>query len=477
MTARTKTSLALGSLLLAHAAPGLAADFEIIGFNLYATGISGDGAVVVGNTEGDYEAFRWTSGAGVQPLGRATNPVLGVGAGAPQVSADGTRISATILGADSTYATQGVWEAASARAGFGTQWTETMPPVPPDGGLIDQSYGSAWGISDDGGTLVGLYWRPGATDGLAHPCTWHASTGIVDLGTAGGNGRANDASFDGSVVVGWEEDPSFGTWWPTVWTGGTRTNLSTDDAFHAAQCVNAAGDVIGGYALNEVNGLLEGALWRWNGLTWDEELTGTLPGHHATFGLTIVNDMTPDGTFIVGFDRRSSPGDATGFVWTSETGIQSANAFLASEGVTVPAGLVVRTFTGISADGRTICGSGDETVAPFRPVSFVIHLDPPVSAPLAESSVVSLRLAPNPTRGGAHLSFALPAADRIGISLYDVAGRRVRTIAHDRPMPPGAVDVSWDGRDDRGRPLPAGIYFVRLTGLNARATKSLTVVR
>ena len=120
---------------------------EFIGDNIYATDVSDDGSVVVGNTQGDYETFRWTGETGVVRLGRATFPVLGTGAGAPAVSADGTRVSATILGADSTYSTQGRWTAAAEPPPPGT-WQETMPPTLPDGGLLDLSYGSAWGISD-----------------------------------------------------------------------------------------------------------------------------------------------------------------------------------------------------------------------------------------------------------------------------------------------------------------------------------------
>ena len=128
-------------------------------------------------------------------------PVLGTGAGAPDVSADGTRISATILGDDGTYATQGVWT-------LGSGWQECMPPIPPDGGLLDNAYGSAWGISDDGSALVGLYWRPGnAETGLAHASIWTENDGVVDLGSTIKNCRANDANLDGSVVVGWDEAP------------------------------------------------------------------------------------------------------------------------------------------------------------------------------------------------------------------------------------------------------------------------------
>ena len=51
-------------------------------------------------------------------------------------------------------ATQGLWT-------LGSGWQELMPPLPPDGGTMTAAIGSAWEISGDGTTVVGLYWRAG----------------------------------------------------------------------------------------------------------------------------------------------------------------------------------------------------------------------------------------------------------------------------------------------------------------------------
>jgi hypothetical protein len=48
-----------------------------------------------------------------------------------------------------------------------------------------------------------------------------------------------------------------------------------------------------------------------------------------------------------------------------------------------------------------------------------------------------------------------------GIRLYDVTGRLVRTL---RLGPGGRGSVQWNGRDESGRLVPAGLYFARLTG-------------
>ena len=68
---------------------------------------------------------------------------------------------------------------------------------------------------------------------------------------------------------------------------------------------------------------------------------------------------------------------------------------------------------------------------------------------------------PNPFRGSAALRFGLSRAGEVRLELFDVGGRRVRNLAEGMRSA-GSHLVPWDGRDDGGRPVGAGIYFVRL---------------
>jgi len=63
--------------------------------------------------------------------------------------------------------------------------------------------------------------------------------------------------------------------------------------------------------------------------------------------------------------------------------------------------------------------------------------------------------------GSAHVRFGVASPDRVRIRLYDVAGRRMRTLA-DRMFDAGEYDLVWDGADDAGARVPRGVYFVRL---------------
>ena len=62
-------------------------------------------------------------------------------------------------------------------------------------------------------------------------------------------------------------------------------------------------------------------------------------------------------------------------------------------------------------------------------------------------------------------------ADRIRI--HDVTGRTVRRI----DLGGGASgSVQWDGRDDGGNLVPAGLYFARLTGGSLHAQTRIVLL-
>jgi hypothetical protein len=70
---------------------------------------------------------------------------------------------------------------------------------------------------------------------------------------------------------------------------------------------------------------------------------------------------------------------------------------------------------------------------------------------------------PNPFGPSTTISFQVPdGGGDVTLRIYDASGRLVRTLV-DGHEPSGARGVSWDGRDDQGRPLASGIYFYRLT--------------
>ena len=83
---------------------------------------------------------------------------------------------------------------------------------------------------------------------------------------------------------------------------------------------------------------------------------------------------------------------------------------------------------------------------------------PTARAPAAISLTPPL---PNPMLGSTSFRIALPDRMKIGLSILDVSGRIVRTLAHGW-LDAGEHSVAWDGVDDKGRSTAGGLYFVVL---------------
>jgi hypothetical protein len=70
--------------------------------------------------------------------------------------------------------------------------------------------------------------------------------------------------------------------------------------------------------------------------------------------------------------------------------------------------------------------------------------------------------APNPFNPSTSISFVLPDAVRVRVDVFDVGGRRVRTLLNGA-MISGRHSVRWDGTNDAGMQVASGTYFYRLT--------------
>jgi len=70
---------------------------------------------------------------------------------------------------------------------------------------------------------------------------------------------------------------------------------------------------------------------------------------------------------------------------------------------------------------------------------------------------------PNPFNPTTTITFTLGARGHVELIVYDVAGRRIRTLVSGVRSAGSTYPAEWDGRDDGGRPVASGVYFYRLT--------------
>ena len=84
---------------------------------------------------------------------------------------------------------------------------------------------------------------------------------------------------------------------------------------------------------------------------------------------------------------------------------------------------------------------------------------------------------PNPFNPATLITYELPAPARVSLVIYDVTGRRVKTLRAGSTTEAGRHEDLWYGRDDTGRLVAAGVYFYRLQVDNREWTRRMVLVK
>lgn len=102
-------------------------------------------------------------------------------------------------------------------------------------------------------------------------------------------------------------------------------------------------------------------------------------------------------------------------------------------------------------------------------------------APIAELATVLPartaieKISPNPTAESSRITFALAKPGVVRLEVFDITGRRIRTLASST-FAAGHHDVAWDGKDDRGARARAGIYRVRLSTAGTQDHRAIVLI-
>ena len=96
-----------------------------------------------------------------------------------------------------------------------------------------------------------------------------------------------------------------------------------------------------------------------------------------------------------------------------------------------------------------------------------------VRCDLVAEQPFALMAYPTPAAGSLRLRFVAPTRGRVHLALYDLLGRRVRTLI-DGVVEAGDLTRVWDGVDEGGRTMPSGVYFAKL--VTPGATRSIRFV-
>ncbi len=89
---------------------------------------------------------------------------------------------------------------------------------------------------------------------------------------------------------------------------------------------------------------------------------------------------------------------------------------------------------------------------------------------------LKLTCAPNPFNPTGRVEVYLPDAGRMNLTIYDITGRPIRTLA-DGMYSSGTHAFTWDGKDDLSNPVASGVYFVRLSAGGKELTHKVALIR
>ena len=115
---------------------------------------------------------------------------------------------------------------------------------------------------------------------------------------------------------------------------------------------------------------------------------------------------------------------------------------------------------------------------PGRPGVIAAAASPAGGLPEPAVATRTLLLAPfpNPASRGATIRWSLAAGGDVDVEIYNLAGQRVRRLASEQ-LPAGEHSRIWNGMDDAGQPVGAGLYFIRLRSHETTLTRKVFVAR
>lgn len=393
------------------------AQLTVIGLGNYNVGAVSDNGVVSMHTSAG-AIYKWNAAGGLVQIGSISNGYPA--AGRTIVSNDGTKISSSITNTATGFNEISTYDVAT------STWINR-------GGLVptgwDGSVSSTWGMSTNGNTIVGLGFLTAAN---AHAVKWDEAGGMVDLGSMvpGRSSRANAINAAGTVIVGWQDEPT-GTRSGAKWQDGVESFITDNNGNNVGEAGGISADG------NTIIGAANPNPYVWNAASGLTYITHPNASFSFKGGAT---GISADGKKVIGYYRAfgAPPMSGEGFIWTAATGRINLNDYAASLGIATN-GVTMGLPLAISQDGKKIAGSG--TNASGQIIAFYLDTSEFLSVNDAVKEKNSMGIYPNPVTDILYFK----GKEKIEkAEIYNMVGQKVKSL----DTVEGQIDVSSLSKGD-----------------------------
>lgn len=393
------------------------AQLTVIGLGNYNVGAVSDNGVVSMHTSAG-AIYKWNAAGGLVQIGSISNGYPA--AGRTIVSNDGTKISSSITNTATGFNEISTYDVAT------STWVNR-------GGLVptgwDGSVSSTWGMSTNGNTIVGLGFLTAAN---AHAVKWDEVGGMIDLGSMvpGRSSRANAINAAGTVIVGWQDEPT-GTRSGAKWQDGVESFITDNNGNNVGEAGGISADG------NTIIGAANPNPYVWNAASGLTYITHPNASFSFKGGAT---GISADGKKVIGYYRAfgAPPMSGEGFIWTAATGRINLNDYAASLGIATN-GVTMGLPLAISQDGKKIAGSG--TNASGQIIAFYLDTSEFLSVNDAVKEKNSMGIYPNPVTDILYFK----GKEKIEkAEIYNMVGQKVKSL----DTVEGQIDVSSLSKGD-----------------------------
>ena len=198
---------------------------------------------------------------------------------------------------------------------------------------------------------------------------------------------------------------------------------------------------------------------------------------------TIFTEVSGNGTYVLGFDatpprmKLHHTGDSKIVITAADygSGIDSGSITVNQDGFELPfeynpgeSVIIINreslTESSSEFEITLIDNSGNRKVETF-------------TAALSVPDRITLdQNIPNPFNPITHITFENKSEKMIVLEVYDMLGRKVRVLAHDR-FSAGRHTFVWDARDTNGRTVSSGTYIYRILSESQSISRKMLLLR